>query len=119
MLRELTVAGGLLAAALVAIDLGPPTPSRNADRIRSSAERPVPTLPQRPAPPGAGVWVPDRFVPYPGEHSGVFVPGHWELPVGDGRVQVPPAAVERPDAGGVTTLPGGVRTLPESAVQGP
>jgi len=113
-----TVVGCLLAGALVAIDLGPATPSRNAERIRSSAERPLPTLPQRSPAPGTGVWVPDQFVPYPGERTGVFVPGHWELPIGDGLVQVPPAAVNRPDSGGMVILPGGPRRLPEG-VQGP
>lgn len=111
VLRALRGGGCLLAGALLTVQPGSTGISRSVDQIKGASERPLPSPPSRPVERGTSVWVPDRFVPFPFERGGVFVPGHWELGVGDGRVMVPPVTVERPDAGTVQTLPGGVRAL--------
>jgi hypothetical protein len=51
------------------------------------------------------VWVPDQYVPIPGQPGGVHVPGHWVQVTPDGHVNRPPLTVTVPGTGEVQTLP--------------
>jgi hypothetical protein len=113
-------APALLAAALVLAQvgasprIGPTTPGGPVlDSLNRSINRPVPTLP---APPTgqhpADVWVPDRYVPVPGQTGPSLVPGHWERRIAPHENYVPPLVIVGPD-GRTTTLPGGTARPPE------
>jgi hypothetical protein len=113
-------AHAFLAAALLLAQvgasprIGPTTPAGPAlDSLNRSINRPVPTLP---APPigqhPSDVWVPDRFVPVPGQAGSAHVPGHWERRISPHENYVPPLVITGPD-GNRTTLPAGVARPPE------
>ena len=114
-------AHALLAAALLLAQargasprIGPTTPGAPAlDSLNRSINRPVPTAPAPPigdAP--ADVWVPDRYVPVPGQAGGALVPGHWERRISPNENYLPPLVIIGPD-GRTTTLPAGVARPPE------
>ena len=115
-------AHALLAATLLLAQvgatprIGPTTPAGPAlDSLNRSINRPVPTVPTLPAPTGhhpADVWVPDRFVPVPGQAGSALVPGHWERRISPNENYVPPLVITGPD-GRTTTRPAGVERPPE------
>jgi hypothetical protein len=86
----------MLAGGAMTVPLGPTTTRQAVDQMNSSSMRGVTTPPVRQAPRQDMIWVPDRFVPVPGNVGGVFEPGHWVIftPEG-GRIAPPPP---RPDA---------------------
>jgi hypothetical protein len=57
------------------VPLGPTTTSQAVNQMNSMSMRGVPSVPSRPVPRDTMVWVPDRYVPFPGEGT-VAVPGH-------------------------------------------
>ena len=104
----------LVAQAGASPRIGPTSPSGPMfDRLHNSVTRPVPSLP---APPTGqhptDVWVPDRFIPVPGQPTGAIVPGHWERRISDRENYVPPLVITTPD-GRTTAVPGGVMPPPE------
>jgi hypothetical protein len=101
--------GCLLAGLLLQIQLGPTPTSRAVDQINRASRQPLPSVAPRPVPPADMVWVPDRYVPIPGEPGGVLVPGHWERRIGEREYHVPPVTVIKPSDGTLETIPGGVR----------
>jgi hypothetical protein len=101
------VAGCLLAGAM-AVQLGPTTTSQAVNQMNSMSMRGVPSVPTRPVVRDPMVWVPDRYVPFPGEGT-AMVPGHWERPLGGRDVFVPSLTIRNPETGATTTLPAGIR----------
>jgi hypothetical protein len=93
--------------------IGPSTPAGPMlDRLNNSVTRPLPTLPPPTGMRPGDVWVPDRYVPVPGQAGGAFVPGHWERPISNREHYVPPLVITNPD-GQSTTLPAGIRLPPD------
>ena len=90
--------------------LGPTTTSQAVNQINSGSMRPLPSATPRPVVRDSMIWVPTRIAPFPGEPTGVTVPGHWErrLP-GTNEVHVPPLTIDRPSTGTTETLPAGIR----------
>jgi hypothetical protein len=116
--HALLAAALLLAQAGVTPRIGPTTPGGPAlDQLNRSIQRPVPTLPPPTGRSPADVWVPDRYVPVPGQAGGAWVPGHWERRLSDREHYVPPLVIIMPD-GGTVTVPAGVARPPEER-QGP
>ena len=93
--RWINCVAGMLAGGAMAVPLGPTTTGQAVNQMNSSSMRGVATPPVRQAPRQDMVWVPDRWVPVPGNLQGVFEPGHWVVftPEG-GRIAPPP---RRPD----------------------
>jgi hypothetical protein len=97
--------GGCLLGGAMAIPLGPTTTGRAVDQLNSSSMRGQPAPPAASRPAADMVWVPDQYVPIPGQPGGVHVPGHWVQVTPDGHVNRPPLTVTVPGTGEVQTLP--------------
>jgi hypothetical protein len=111
--HALLAAALLLAQAGATPRIGPTTPGGPAlDSLNRSINRPVPTVPPPTGQSPADVWVPDRFVPVPGQAGSALVPGHWERRLGPHEHYVPPLVIIGPD-GRKTTIPAGVARPPE------
>jgi hypothetical protein len=111
--HTLFAAALLLAQAGATPRIGTTTPAGPAlDQLNRSINRPVPTLPAPSGQNSADVWVPDRFVPVPGQAGSALVPGHWERRLSPHENYVPPLVIIGPD-GRTTTLPAGVARPPE------
>jgi len=103
----------LLAQAGATPRTGGRTPSGSAlDQLTNSVTRPLPAVPPPAGQHPADVWVPDRFVPVPGQPGSAYVPGHWERRISGRENYVPPLVVTMPD-GRTVTLPAGVIPPPE------
>lgn len=119
------VGGSLLAGALLMsqVGLGLPvsrgTPmARALNQVKATAMRPVPAAPPQDRAPVDRIWVPDRFVSIPGEPGERWVPGHWERPISDREVHVPPLAIFNVTTGAPSAIPAG-RKAPPALRQGP
>jgi len=96
---------------------GGTTPSADTiDRLRDASTHLVPAVPPPPASPRP-LWVPDRYVRVPGVSADVLVPGHWEQPLSNHEVYVPPLT-GRTREGGIVNFPAQSRP-PAGERQGP
>ena len=111
--HALLTAALLLAQAGASPRIGPTTPAGPAlDQLNRSINRSVPTVPAPTGQSPSDVWVPDRFVPVPGQAGHAHVPGHWERRISPHENYVPPLVITGPD-GRQTTLPAGVARPPD------
>ena len=105
----MTLACCVLAGALAFVSGGPSATARAVEGIKASSGRGTPQVPPRPIVRPDSVWVPDRWVPLPGERRPVHVPGRWERRLSEGELYAPPVTVGRPTDGTARTIPAGVR----------
>lgn len=120
-MRWMRGAGHLIVAAWLLLAFQAANPLRNdpIGQAEGLARRPLPPVgPPAVAGPGQ-VWVPDRYIPVPGEPGVVHVPGHWERPLNPRENYVPPLVVCNPTTGECVSTPAGTRPAPPERRESP
>jgi hypothetical protein len=102
MKRGSVVIGGLVLLA----QLGGGMYGAN-DQIEHSVTIPLPEAPGPTTTQSPDVWVPDRVTPDPVYGGQWITPGHWELPLPNGRYYAPPLTACSTGSGQCTTTPAG------------
>jgi hypothetical protein len=108
VLGPCVLAGGLAAMP----SLGGTTASQAVNQITGSATQGLSVPPPPTAARPDQLWVPDRWVPAPGQASPLLVPGHWEQRIDERRSYSPPIIVVDPATGASRVSPAGIKEQP-------
>jgi hypothetical protein len=103
----------LLAGGLAAMpSLGGTTASQAVNQITGSATQGLAIPPPPSATRPNQLWVPDRWLPVPGQTTPALVPGHWEQRIDERRSYAPPIIVVDPSTGATRVSPAEIKEQP-------
>jgi hypothetical protein len=92
--------------------LGGTTASQAVNQITRSATQGVAIPPPPSVTQPNQLWVPDRWLPAPGQTTPALVPGHWEQRIDERRSYSPPIIVVDPSTGATRVSPAEIKEQP-------